>query len=171
MALALKHAESTKQRAENKEQISVGGRYGPMVMMMTMTMAMAVSGGASRHDRRVGQAATRWDVQVEGPQFEGGANRHEGRLNSKVGQAATRADSIRNVKCPFLQAGLNLARHAPRTTPCTCQFHARADSILPVPVNPIRQEEDATTHQEDDAGESGNQGSPYGGTHCTWGSG
>ena len=142
MALALKHAESTKQRAENKEQISIGGRYGPMV-----------------------------DVQVEGPQFEGGANRHEGRLNSKVGQAATRADSIRDVKCPFLQAGLNLARHAPRTTPCTCQFHARADSILPVPVNPIRQEEDATTHQEDDAGESGNQGSPYGGKHCTWGSG
>ena len=45
MALALKHAESTKQRAENREQISVGGRYGPMVMMMTMTMAMAVSGG------------------------------------------------------------------------------------------------------------------------------
>ena len=45
MALALKHAESTKQRAESKAQISVGGRYGPMVMMMTLTMAMAVSGG------------------------------------------------------------------------------------------------------------------------------
>ena len=62
---------------------------------------MTVSGGASRHDRRVGQAATRWDVQVEGPQFEGGANRHEGRLNSKVGQAATRARS--SIRLPVLQ--------------------------------------------------------------------
>ena len=44
-------------------------------------------------------AMGRWR-QVEGPQFEGGARRHEGRPNSKVvrrgaGQAATRARSSR----------------------------------------------------------------------------
>ena len=130
MALALKHAESTNQRAENKEQISVGGRYGPMVMMMTMTMAMAVSGGASRHDRRVGQAATRWDVQVEGPQFEGGANRHDGRLNSMVGQAATRADSIRRWGKPprrSTQFDGGASRHEGR-------LNSRADSIRLPPL-------------------------------------
>ena len=131
MALALKHAESTKQRAENKEQISVGGRYGPMVMMMTMTMAMAVSGGASRHDRRVGQAATRWDVQVEGPQFEGGANRHDGRLNSMVGQAATRADSIRRWgKPPPEPAAQSVFHHSKvrRRSAMSCRRSAKSCS-------------------------------------------